>query len=142
MHRHHVIPKHEWKKRFGNLRGFNSQDNIVCLTVEQHAEAHKLLYELNGNEFDLYASQSLSGLITKEETRKLAALVVLKGNTHTKGKKLPIRTQEHRDNQSKALTGSKLSVETRGRISESISEWWRKKKENSYGNVALPQSKI
>lgn len=62
-HKHHIIPKHEWKRRFGNLIGINSPDNLVVLTVPQHAEAHKLLYEQFGSWQDDLAHRLLSGAI-------------------------------------------------------------------------------
>ena len=45
---HHIIPKHEWKARFGDLEGFDALDNLVNLTTEQHSQAHALLYEMIG----------------------------------------------------------------------------------------------
>ena len=36
-HKHHIIPRH--------AGGSNDPDNSVYLTVEEHAEAHKKLYE-------------------------------------------------------------------------------------------------
>lgn len=66
-YKHHIIPRHEWRTRFGNLIGFNSPDNWVWLTLEQHIQAHRLLWELNGCEFDRVAFLGLSGSIGKEE---------------------------------------------------------------------------
>jgi hypothetical protein len=40
-HIHHIIPKY--------LGGTDDPSNLVELTVEQHAEAHRLLYEQHGN---------------------------------------------------------------------------------------------
>ena len=87
-HRHHIIPKHEWKKRFGNLCGVNAPDNLVCLTTEQHAQAHKFLYELNKNKLDAIAYESLSKLIGKEEITKAVSRIVNIGNSNRKGKGL------------------------------------------------------
>ena len=39
-HKHHIIPKHEG--------GTDNPENIVYLSVSEHAEAHKELYEKNG----------------------------------------------------------------------------------------------
>jgi len=39
---HHVIPRHEWKARFGNLEGVNAPENKVRLTREQHAHVIRL----------------------------------------------------------------------------------------------------
>lgn len=69
---HHVIPRHEWRTRFGNLDGFNAPDNKVRLTKPQHAHVHWLLYELNGNPYDLLAYKGLSGQCTMSEASKEA----------------------------------------------------------------------
>jgi len=74
MHKHHIIPRHEWKVRFGNLQGFNAPDNVVYLTIDQHSQAHQLLYEINKNIFDKIASECLSGQINKTEAQELARL--------------------------------------------------------------------
>lgn len=61
-YKHHIIPKHEWRKRFGNLIGFNCPENIVYLTYAQHIEVHKWLYETHGSIGDLKAFSLMSGL--------------------------------------------------------------------------------
>lgn len=63
---HHIIPKHEWLERFGTLKGVNAHDNIVFLTLSQHAEVHLLLYELNHNENDLLAHNACVGTLLKK----------------------------------------------------------------------------
>ena len=40
MHKHHIVPKH--------AGGTNNPENLIELTVEEHAEAHRILYEENG----------------------------------------------------------------------------------------------
>jgi hypothetical protein len=64
---HHIIPRHEWKRRFGNFSGCNSPDNLVVLTTEQHAQAHLFLFELNRHPYDLIAYETISGRIGKDE---------------------------------------------------------------------------
>jgi hypothetical protein len=39
-HNHHIIPKH--------MGGGDEPDNIIKLTVQEHAEAHKILWEKYG----------------------------------------------------------------------------------------------
>lgn len=58
-HKHHIIPKH--------AGGSNDKSNIIELTVEEHAEAHRELYEKYGRWQDHLAWQGLSGRIGKEE---------------------------------------------------------------------------
>lgn len=64
LHAHHIIPIH--------AGGTNDEDNIVLLTVEQHAEAHRLLFEQYGRWQDKIAWQMLSGMIGKEEAINIA----------------------------------------------------------------------
>ena len=58
-HIHHIIPKH--------MGGTDDPSNLVELTVEEHALAHKKLYEQHGKKQDLLAYQMLSGQIGKDE---------------------------------------------------------------------------
>ena len=58
-HNHHIIPRH--------AGGSNDPSNLVRLTVEEHAEAHKVLYEQHGRWQDKLAYLSLLKLIGSEE---------------------------------------------------------------------------
>ena len=58
-HKHHIIPKH--------MGGSNDPSNIVLLTVEEHAEAHRLLFEKYGHWQDEVAWKGLSGQISGAE---------------------------------------------------------------------------
>ena len=51
-HKHHIIPKH--------MGGTDDPSNIIELTVEGHAEAHRNLFEEYGNWQDYAAWQGLS----------------------------------------------------------------------------------
>lgn len=59
MHKHHIIPKH--------MGGTDNPENLLELTVEQHAEAHRILYEKYGRIQDKLAWQGLSGMISNQE---------------------------------------------------------------------------
>ena len=59
-HTHHIIPRH--------AGGTDDPANLVLLTVEEHANAHKLLYEEFGRIQDKVAWLSLSGQLSKLET--------------------------------------------------------------------------
>jgi hypothetical protein len=59
LHKHHIIPKH--------MGGSNDSSNIAYLTVQEHAEAHKKLYEQYGKWEDKIAWKGLAGIIGKEE---------------------------------------------------------------------------
>ena len=58
-HMHHIIPKH--------MGGTDDSDNLVELTIEEHAEAHKKLYDHYGLWQDYLAWQGLSGMMDKQE---------------------------------------------------------------------------
>lgn len=75
-HKHHIVPRH--------AGGSDDSSNLIELTVEEHAEAHKLLFEQYGNQKDYIAWQALSGLITKEEARRLAVSDSLTGRKQSK----------------------------------------------------------
>lgn len=73
-HKHHIIPKH--------AGGTDEPSNIVELTIEQHAEAHRILYEKYGRNEDKWAWLGLSGQIGKDEILRLISMA-------QKGKKKP-----------------------------------------------------
>lgn len=58
-HKHHIIPKH--------AGGTDDPSNLVELSVADHAEAHRLLYEQYGRWQDYVAWQGLAKLSPKEE---------------------------------------------------------------------------
>ena len=73
-HKHHIIPKH--------AGGTDELENIIELTVEEHAEAHRLLYEQYGRIEDKWAWLGLSGQIGKDE-------LMIEISKAQKGKKKP-----------------------------------------------------
>ena len=58
-HKHHIIPRH--------AGGTNDPANIIKLTPEEHAEAHRLLYEQYGRWQDRLAWLGLTGRIPHDE---------------------------------------------------------------------------
>jgi hypothetical protein len=69
--KHHIIPLHEWKKRFNPKatradKELNAPDNVVVLTIEQHAQVHQFLYEQYGRWEDRLAWKGLTGGIGTE----------------------------------------------------------------------------
>jgi hypothetical protein len=58
-HKHHIIPKH--------MGGTDDPSNLIELTVEEHAEAHKNLYEKYNKPEDYAAWQGLSGMMDKQQ---------------------------------------------------------------------------
>lgn len=61
-HKHHIIPKH--------MGGTDDASNLIELSVEEHAEAHRILYEKYKKHDDYVAWKALSGTIGKEELIK------------------------------------------------------------------------
>ena len=58
-HKHHIIPKH--------MGGTNDPANLIELTIEEHAEAHRMLYEKHGHTQDKVAWLGLAGIMTRSE---------------------------------------------------------------------------
>jgi hypothetical protein len=74
-HIHHIIPQY--------LGGTDDPSNLIELTVEDHAEAHRKLYELHGNWQDYCAWQALSGRIGKEQILRMKQGMANKGRKKT-----------------------------------------------------------
>ena len=64
-HRHHIVPMH--------MGGTDDPSNLVTITIEEHAEAHRILYQKYGKEEDLMAWLGLSGQASKQEITILGA---------------------------------------------------------------------
>ena len=73
-HKHHIIPRH--------AGGTNDPSNLIKLTVEEHAEAHRILYESHGRWQDGVAWKTLSKQITCAEAIKLAQSLANRGENN------------------------------------------------------------
>lgn len=83
-HKHHIIPKH--------MGGSDDKSNIVELTVEEHAEAHRKLYEEHGYLQDKLAWKGLLGLISTAEIVRTLQSEGMKGSKNPMyGKPAPNR---------------------------------------------------
>lgn len=87
-HKHHIVPKY--------MGGSDDPSNLVELTVEEHAEAHRKLYEEHGNWQDYLAWKGLSGRMDKEKIIRLKSSIVHKDK---------IVSEETRKRMSKAKSG-------------------------------------
>ena len=87
-HYHHIVPKH--------MGGTDDPSNLIKLTIEEHAEAHKKLYEEHGMWQDYCAYQSLTNQIDKAEINRLKSV-----NRDTSYMKTP----EYRKTMSEAIKG-------------------------------------
>lgn len=63
-HKHHIIPRH--------AGGDDSPENLIELTIEEHALAHKILWEKHNRWQDFIAWKTLSGAMSAAEATKLA----------------------------------------------------------------------
>ena len=115
-HKHHIIPKH--------TGGTDHPSNLIELTIEEHAEAHRILYEKYGCDEDKWAWLGLSGQIGKDEILRQLAMA-------QKGKKKPDGfgekisnfrktfkySEESKKKMSLAKKGKKITEEHRKKIS-------------------------
>lgn len=115
MPRHHIIPRHEWKARFGSLSGFNAHDNQVDLYTDQHAQVHMHYFnEITHIEYDRIASLFIACAIGKEETYRLVSSATMKGrklSAETRAK-MPAAKKGN-----KYSIGRKVSETTRAKLS-------------------------
>ena len=96
--------------------GGNEKENLVKLTIEDHAEAHRLLFEEHRRWQDKIAWQTLSGQISGIEAAQLARRLANTGDNN------PMRRcPGAKEKMIKAKTGQTLgpcSEETKRKISE------------------------
>ena len=118
-HNHHIIPRH--------AGGTDSPDNLVRLTVEEHIEAHRKLYEEYGRWEDKIAYQALSGIIDNEEVIRQKCIEAGKKGSRIRTatgwkpseetrKKIGDRTR----GKGNGFYGKKHSEETKKKMSESL----------------------
>ncbi|NDB59148.1 HNH endonuclease [bacterium] len=74
-HTHHIIPRH--------MGGSDDPSNLVSLTIEEHAEAHHILYEKYHKEEDKLAWLALSGQASMTEIKRMRQKFGAKKGTET-----------------------------------------------------------
>jgi len=111
-HKHHIIPRH--------AGGSDDPSNLVELTVEEHALAHKKLYEKYGRWQDELAWLGLSGRIGKEEVIRQALIEggrisgkLSRPHTEESKRKIGLASKGRQ-----STLGMKMSDETKRKISE------------------------
>lgn len=109
-HKHHIIPRH--------MGGSDDPSNLVELTITEHADAHRVLYERYGKIQDKIAWLMLSGKTTEAETLRIA----LATSAFQLFVKDPIRSESWRQKISESLRGKTHSAETKKKRSESLRE--------------------
>lgn len=111
IHKHHIVPKH--------MGGIDDSSNLIELTVEEHAMAHKELWEQYGKEYDRIAWLSLSKQIDNAEARILSVIEWNKNRTVS---------EETREKTSKSLKEYYSIPENREKTSkatkEGMEKWW------------------
>jgi hypothetical protein len=112
------------------MGGSDEPSNLVELSIEEHAESHKALYEQYGKWEDYYAWQGLSGQIGKED---LIIEIIKKVNTGRK------HSPETNKKKSIALSGKSL-VELHGE--EKANEIRNKLKKPKTENMKLKMSLV
>jgi hypothetical protein len=115
-HTHHIIPKH--------MGGTDDPSNLVELTVEEHAEAHRILFEQYGKWQDNVAWKALSGHIGKEE---------IIHEIHKNMNKGRIPSIESREKMAAAKRGRKISESHK----KALNEGRRNSKNSAEHNEAL-----
>jgi hypothetical protein len=107
-HLHHIVPKH--------MGGSDDPCNLIELTVDEHAEAHRILWEKHGKKEDKIAWLSLSARIGKEELFLEKSSV---GGINNMGKP---KSEDHKS-----------------KISESLKQW-HEQNDNSETNKKISES--
>jgi aspartokinase len=128
------------------MGGTNDPSNLIELSVEEHAEAHRVLFEKYGRKEDELAWKGLAGIIGKEEITKTLCSIASKkamrrkGQDHAfYGKKRPehslklkgrkvVHSAEHQNK-----LNSRFTKEYLNKVSDSIAREWE---------VTLPSGEI
>ena len=102
-HLHHIIPKH--------IGWTDDPSNLIELTIDEHAEAHKILYETYGRWQDKVAWMGLAKMVGKEEHIYMLLSEGKKGIPRSEEVKRKVR-------ETKRANPNKLSDEHKRKISE------------------------
>ena len=124
-HKHHIVPRH--------MGGSDDASNLVELTIEEHAEAHRMLFEQHGHWQDELAWKGLAGIIGKEEiVSRMNASYGFLGKNHSEKHIQKIIGEGN------PFYGRKHSTETKKKISNAAKnrspETLKKLSEASRGN--------
>jgi hypothetical protein len=113
VHRHHIIPRH--------MGGTDDPSNIIEVTVEEHAELHRRLYNAFGHWEDKIAYLGLSGRIGKEE------IIREKARAKMLGTKLPQEVCEKK-------SASLKKCWEEGRFKRNMPDKWPAKRRKVFGD--------
>jgi len=116
-HIHHIVPKH--------MGGDDSSDNLMEITIAEHAEEHRKLYQKYGKHEDYVAWKGLSAQIGKEEIFFETSKI---GGLNNKGK---VKSKEHRNKISEIRKTQTWDTETKEKIGNSMKGNKNSKNHNS-----------
>jgi hypothetical protein len=137
-HKHHIIPKH--------AGGTDDPSNLVELTVEEHAEAHRKLFEQYGMWQDKIAWKTLSGQIGLDEAIQEARGAANRGRKRTPEqverirKAAILRNQKWKDSGRIDEINAKRSASHKGKVKtpEHMANW----KEARKGHVVSQETRV
>ena len=109
-HTHHILPKH--------MGGTDDQSNLIELSVEEHAQAHKELYKKHGNWQDKMAYESLLKLKPRHE---IAKELQRQGGLKSRGRTLK---EEHKKKIGEWSKTFERTPESNQKRSKTLSKEW------------------
>ena len=89
IHFHHIVPLH--------AGGTDEPSNLKPMTISEHAEAHRLLWEQYGRKGDRLAWRALSGQIGKEEIQKERTAFIRGSGDNSKTDRKKAISRNHRE---------------------------------------------
>jgi hypothetical protein len=122
-HKHHIIPKH--------AGGSDDPSNLVSLSIEEHTEAHRLLWEKHGMTADFVAWKMLSGKTEEAEHGRIE--LAKEGFANFLKSK---RADSWKANISKSLLGKKQSSESKTKRSKSLKQAYAEGKRDCWFRTA------
>ena len=99
------------------MGGTDDPSNLIELSVEEHAEAHRKLYEEYGSEYDRLAWLGLAGIIGKEEIVKRVISEANKGKTPWNKGKVGVQKNPYLAELNRSRRGQPVSEETKAKVS-------------------------
>jgi hypothetical protein len=121
------------------MGGTDEPSNLIEVTVEEHIEIHRKLYEQHGRWQDYCAWQALSGRIGQEEILRMKQGMANKGRKRTPEQKERIRLAALKRSERQRLDGTlecinkKKSEKMTGvpKSKEAIENWKQSRKNNN-----------
>ena len=129
-HRHHKIPKH--------MGGTNKPSNIELISIEEHAQRHKDLFEQFGCWQDKLAWLMLSGQMTKQELTHEKQHHIHLGKPKSEQQKIKMGNSQKKRNHHNRINNIRQKNNTSGFIGVS----WYKASQKWRADVGTGKKKI